>query len=52
MPGADKEQHDEAQKEILERKKRLRLPEENLLHFVENYSPILKRWQREILQIV
>lgn len=28
------------------------LPEENLLYFLEKYSPILKPWQREILRIV
>jgi stage V sporulation protein R len=36
----------------LERKKKLRLPEENLLHFIKLYSPILKTWQRDILDIV
>ncbi len=52
VPGADKEQQDEAEKEILERKQKLYLPEENLLHFLEKYSPVLKPWQRDILQIV
>lgn len=27
------------------------LPEENLLYFLEQYSPILKNWQRELLRI-
>lgn len=30
----------------------LMLPEENLLYFLEKHSPILQRWQREILRIV
>jgi spore cortex formation protein SpoVR/YcgB (stage V sporulation) len=29
-----------------------KLPEENLLYFLEKYSPSLKSWQREILRIV
>jgi len=29
-----------------------KLPEENLLYFLEKYSPALKSWQREILRIV
>jgi len=29
-----------------------KLPEENLLYFLEKYSPTLKSWQREILRIV
>ncbi|MGH6754482.1 MAG: SpoVR family protein, partial [Bradyrhizobium sp.] len=34
------------------RKQRLRLPEENLLYFLEKNSPLLKDWQRELLRIV
>ncbi len=30
----------------------LGLPEENLLYFIEKYSPRLENWQREILRIV
>ena len=30
----------------------MHLPEENLLLFVEKYSPVLKPWQREVLRIV
>ncbi|HYK17118.1 MAG TPA: SpoVR family protein [Bryobacteraceae bacterium] len=30
----------------------LKLPEENILYFLEKYSPSLKSWQREILRIV
>lgn len=35
-----------------ERKKKLNLPEENLLYFLEKNSPILEPWQREIIRIV
>ncbi|HVO16938.1 MAG TPA: SpoVR family protein [Alphaproteobacteria bacterium] len=38
--------------ELLARKKRLKLPEENLLYFIEKISPSLDPWQREILRIV
>jgi spore cortex formation protein SpoVR/YcgB (stage V sporulation) len=30
----------------------LKLPEENLIYFIEKYSPALKGWQRELLRIV
>lgn len=30
----------------------MRMPEENLLYFIEKYSPALKAWQREMLRIV
>ena len=43
---------EEAEKEALERKKVLNLPEENLLYFLEKHSLILEPWQREILRIV
>lgn len=46
------EQKSQAQKEAEERKHALRLPEENILYFLEQYSPVLKTWQREILRIV
>ena len=35
-----------------ERKKVLRLPEENLLYFLEKYAVKLDAWQRELLRIV
>ncbi|PLP57581.1 SpoVR family protein [Mesorhizobium loti] len=35
-----------------ERKKKLNLPEENLLYFLEKNSPALEPWQREIIRIV
>lgn len=37
---------------VMERKKRLRLPEENLLYFFEKSAPKLQQWQREVLRIV
>ena len=43
---------DEAERELAERKKKLNLPEENLLYFLEKNSPVLEPWQREILHIV
>ncbi|MGQ0741181.1 MAG: SpoVR family protein [Alphaproteobacteria bacterium] len=30
----------------------IKLPEENVLYFLEKYSPVMKGWQREILRIV
>ena len=38
--------------DALERKKSLKLPEENLLYFLEKNSPALEPWQREIVRIV
>ncbi|WP_324754862.1 SpoVR family protein [Roseovarius sp. Pro17] len=37
---------------VRERKRAMKLPEENLLYFLERHSPILEPWQREILRIV
>ncbi len=42
-PGVDK---------IAERRRRLGLPEENLLYFLEKSSPRLQAWEREIIRIV
>ncbi len=42
----------DAEIEIANRKKKLRLPEENLLYFLEKNSPVLESWQRELLHIV
>ena len=41
-----------SEQEAIERKQRLRLPEENLLYFLEKNSPTLQDWQRELLRIV
>jgi len=43
MPGLDK---------LAERRRRLGLPEENLLYFLEKSSPKLQAWEREIIRIV
>ena len=37
---------------ISERRRRLGLPEENLLYFIEKISPRLQSWEREIIRIV
>ncbi len=42
-PGVDK---------VAERRRRLGLPEENLLYFLEKSSPKLHAWEREIIRIV
>ena len=42
-PGVDK---------LAERRRRLGLPEENLLYFLEKSSPRLQPWEREIIRIV
>ncbi len=38
--------------DLVERRKALKLPEENLLYFIEKKSPILKSWEREVVRIV
>jgi spore cortex formation protein SpoVR/YcgB (stage V sporulation) len=38
--------------EELKRKHKLKLPQENLLYFLEKHSPVLETWQREVLRIV
>jgi len=52
VPAADGKEKSELEKEMQERKKDLHLPQENLLCFIEKYSPTLKAWQREVLCIV
>jgi len=42
----------QTEKEAAERMLRHRLPEENLLYFLEKNSPSLQPWQRELLRIV
>ena len=41
-----------SEQEARERKRRLRLPEENLLYFLEKTARALRDWQRELLRIV
>lgn len=43
IPGMDRK---------AERKRRLGLPEENLLYFLEKSSPRLQTWEREVIRIV
>jgi len=43
---------EEKTEEETESARRLKLPEENLLYFLEKNSPVLETWQREILRIV
>ena len=50
LPGSRRAPGDDS--DLDERKRNMRLPEENLLFFVERYSPTLKPWQREVLRIV
>ena len=38
--------------ELAERKRRLGLPEENMLYFLEKMAPKLAPWQRELIRIV
>jgi stage V sporulation protein R len=53
VPGAaPSQQNDLSEDEARERKRRLRLPAENLLYFLEKNSPVLRAWQRELLRIV
>ena len=42
----------EAETKLAERKKKLKLPEENILYFIEKNSPTLDPWKRELLRIV
>ncbi len=37
---------------VAEDQERMKLPEENLLYFLEKHSPVLRPWQREIVRIV
>jgi stage V sporulation protein R len=50
--GAPAPENSISEEEARERKRRLRLPEENLLYFLEKNSPTLRSWQRELLRIV
>jgi stage V sporulation protein R len=53
VPRAKTEdQADDTESRMAERKKSLKLPEENLLYFLEKNSLILEPWQRELLRIV
>lgn len=49
---ADVDELDESEIEKKKRRETFKLPEENLLYFLEKNSPILEVWEREILRIV
>ena len=44
----DEEDKEERQSEV----RNIKLPEENILYFIEKASPILRPWQRELVRIV
>ena len=48
--SAEDEIEDEDKRQDIQRK--LGLPEENLLYFIEKHAPRLEHWQRELLRIV
>jgi len=50
--AAENQDMEAAKRDASERKQGLKLPEENLLYFLEKHSLILEPWQREILRIV
>jgi len=50
--SADGEEECEEAAKLALRKKDLKLPEENILYFMEKNSPALEPWQREMLRIV
>ncbi len=54
VPGGQqvRDADDPNEEDVRERKRSLRLPEENLLYFLEKNSPKLRNWQRELLRIV
>jgi spore cortex formation protein SpoVR/YcgB (stage V sporulation) len=54
VPGAlrEREDGDSAEARLLEIKRELGLPEENLLYVIEKRAPRLEDWQRELIRIV
>ncbi|WP_310619979.1 SpoVR family protein [Flexibacterium corallicola] len=52
MPRSSYVDTSDMEREARKRKNSLHLPEENLLYFLEQYSPVLKVWQREIIRII
>jgi spore cortex formation protein SpoVR/YcgB (stage V sporulation) len=50
--GNEPEDLDAAAKRLAKQRRKLRLPEENLLYFIEKRAPSLEPWQRELLRIV
>jgi stage V sporulation protein R len=47
-----RQERDSEGEDMAERQGALKLPEENLLYFLEKNSPVLEDWQREILRVV
>ncbi len=52
LPKHGNNEKDIAAEEIEKQKRKLNLPQENLLYMIESHSPILEDWQREIIRIV
>lgn len=52
LPKSIEEGETEAADEVSDRRKKLNLPEENLLYFLEKTSIVLEPWQRELIRIV
>lgn len=52
LPPSGKSKPEATDETLAERKKSLKLPEENLLYFLEKNSLVLEPWQREIIRIV
>ena len=52
VPVSDNGEANETKSEIADRQEAMRLPEENLLYFLEKKSLVLEPWQREVLRIV
>lgn len=50
--GPDAREPEQDERDAAERRRRLKLPEENLLFFIEQHSPVLEDWQRELIAIV
>lgn len=50
--GPERAEVSQAEQDLKERKKSLKLPEENLLYFLEKNSLVLESWQCELLRIV
>ncbi|MGH7094291.1 MAG: SpoVR family protein, partial [Stellaceae bacterium] len=52
VADGDKEDSGETETQRIDIKRRLGLPEENLLYFIEKRAPRLQDWQRELIRIV
>jgi len=50
LPNVDEPDEDAEERQLEVRN--IKLPEENLLYFIEKASPVLKPWQRELVRIV